>query len=98
DLQYDPETNSALSDPWNLVHAKIYKDFPIDPVRLSVFVEVENLFDFKRPNTLNSLTGEAYEPGDPFPVTWENNLGYVTLDPSRYDEPRKVMFGMGVRF
>ncbi len=98
DIQYDPETNSALSDPWNIVDMKIYKNFRFKNLKYNIFVEVENLFDFKRPNSINPLTGEAYEPGDPHPVTWENNLGYVPLDPSRYGEPRKVMFGAGVKF
>ncbi|TKJ42440.1 hypothetical protein CEE37_01800 [candidate division LCP-89 bacterium B3_LCP] len=98
DIQYDPETNNALSDPWNTVDAKVYKDFRFGGVRYTIFAEVENLFNFKRPKTLNSLTGRAFEPGDPYPLTWENNLGYVTLDPSRYGEPRKMICGMSVKF
>ncbi len=98
DIQYDPETNSALSDPWNIVDAKVHKNFRFRGTTLNVFLEVENLFDFKRPNSLNSLTGQAYEPGDPYPLTWENNLGQVIVDPSRYQEPRNMMLGMGVRF
>ncbi|MCX6639905.1 MAG: TonB-dependent receptor [bacterium] len=98
DIQYDPETNSSLSDPWNTVDAKVYKDFHLKSVVLNFFMEVENLFNFKKPRSINPLTGEAYEPGDPHPLTWENNLGQVLLDPSRYEEPRKMMFGMGVKF
>lgn len=98
DIDYDPETNSALSDPWNIVDAKFYKNFRNRGLIFNVFLEVENLFDFKRPNQINPLTGQAYEPGDPYPLTWENNLGQVIVDPSRYQEPRKVMLGMGVKF
>jgi len=98
DIQYDPETNSALSDPWNIVDAKLYKNFRLRGTTLNIFLEVENLFDFERPNNINPLTGSAYEPGDPYPLSWENNLGQVIVDPSQYQEPRKVMLGMGVRF
>lgn len=99
DIQYDPQTNSSLSDPWNTVDAKIYKNVRLrGDLTLNVFLEAENLFDFKRPNSINPLTGQAYEPGDPHPLSWENNLGQVTVDPSRYQEPRKVMAGMGIKF
>ncbi|MFH1861835.1 MAG: TonB-dependent receptor [bacterium] len=98
DIQYDPETNSALSDPWNTVDIKLFKNYRAGEAVFSVFFEVENLFNFKKPSSINSLTGAAYEPGDPYPLTWENNLGQVIVDPSRYDEPRKVIIGMGVKF
>jgi len=98
DIDYDPETNSALSDPWNIVDAKLHKNFRHRGWIFNVFLEVENLFDFKRPNQINPLTGAAYEPGDPYPLTWENNLGQVITNPSRYQEPRKVMMGVGVKF
>ncbi len=100
DIKEDGERYSNISDFWNTVDLKLWKEWGLigDRGSFRVFFEVENMFDFKRPNTINALTGEPFKYGDPHPLNWENPQGFVLIDPSRWKAPRQVFIGAGIRF
>jgi len=99
DLQDAGENYSELSNMWNTVDMKIWKEYSLgEGTTARFFAEVLNIFDFKRPNSINPLTGEPYEFGDPAPEIWENEQGMIIVDPSRYKAPRQAFFGVSLRF
>lgn len=99
DIQDDGDRYSELSDWWNTVDLKVWKEVPLaQKSSVRFFVEGLNVFNFKRPNSINPLTGEPYQYGDPAPRSWENAQGFITIDPSRWKSPRQVFFGVSFRF
>ena len=73
DIQDDGERYSELSEWWNTVDTKLWKEWGLSKyTSIRVFCEVENIFNFRKPNTINALTGDPYQYGDPHPLTWEN--------------------------
>lgn len=98
DIQDDGERYSEISGIWNTVDMKLYKQWEVAGLSVNAFVEAQNIFDFKKPNQINPLTGEPYETGDPYPRSWENPQGFVLVDPGRWQAPRQVYFGLGFRF
>jgi outer membrane receptor protein involved in Fe transport len=90
---------SVVSDFWNRVDLRMWKEWRMSQaVSFRVFGEVLNVFDYKKPNQINPLTGDPYDPGDPAPKSWENPFGNIIVDPSRYSAPRQVMLGVSMRF
>ncbi len=99
DIKDTDDRYSAISKWWNTVDLKLWKEWEIDiGMTLRAFAEVENLFDFPRPNTINPLTGVPYNYGDPYPKFWENPQGFVLVDPSDWQSPRQTFLGLGIRF
>lgn len=100
------ERNSKLGDDWFWVDLNFEKYVTIDKLKFSVFVEVNNLFDFKNSAIINPVTGRAYEFGDPVPNSW-NDPNYPDLqapinpypfNPARYLTKRNIKFGISFRF
>ncbi|MBS1262612.1 MAG: Protein oar [Calditrichaeota bacterium] len=99
DLLETGDRYSEVAKWWNTVDLRLWKEFTLDDgLDLRLFAEVLNVFDFKKPTQINPLTGEPYEQGDPAPRQWENPQGFIIVDPSRYEAPRQVFFGMSLRF
>ncbi|HEB83864.1 MAG TPA: TonB-dependent receptor, partial [Bacteroidetes bacterium] len=99
DIQDDGDRYSAISTWWNTVDLKVWKQVPLlRSMKMRFFIEAINLFNFKLPNRINPLTGEPYEYGDPAPRSWENEQGFIIIDPSRWKAPRQVYFGFSFRF
>ena len=96
---YDDDSYSALSKPVYTIDLKLYKNFRTKWLTTQVFLEVENVFNFKVPQIINPLTGEPYEVGDPVPYSWyDDPYDLPPADPSRYRSPRTVMVGVSWRF
>lgn len=100
------ERNSKLGDDWFWVDLNFEKYVTIDKLKFSLFVEVNNLFDFKNSAIINPVTGKAYEYGDPVPNAW-NDPNYPDLqapinpypfNPARYLTKRNIKFGISFRF
>ncbi len=100
------ERNSKLGDDWFWVDLNFEKYISIDKLKFSVFIEVNNLFDFKNSAIINPVTGKAYELGDPVPNSW-NDPNYPDLqapinpypfNPARYLTKRNIKFGISFRF
>ena len=100
------ERNSKLGDDWFWVDLNFEKYIAIDKIKFSIFVEINNLFDFKNSAIINPVTGKAYEFGDPVPNSW-NDPKYPDLqapispypfNPARYLTKRNIKFGISFRF
>lgn len=100
------ERNSKVADDWMWVDLNFEKYFAFAGFRFSVFMEVNNLLDFKNSAIINPVTGKAYEFGDPVPNSW-NDPNYPDLqapispypeNPARYLTRRNVKFGVSLRF
>ncbi len=99
DIQDDGERYSKVSSWWNTMDLKFWKEFAmVQSLTLRTFIEVINVFDFRRPNQLNPLTGEPYEYGDQIPSRWLNPQGFYIPDPSRWRAPRQTFIGISLRF
>jgi hypothetical protein len=96
---YDEERYSALASSQVLWDISVYKTFRVGGIRLKWFLECENLLNSRRPNTINPLTGRAYEPGDDIPMSWHDDPQDLPPDdPSRYSAPRQFLSGFTISF
>ena len=95
-----------IGDDWFWIDLNFEKYLAIGDLRLSIFMEINNLFDTKNSAIINPVTGEAYEYGDPTPLTW-NDPNYPDLqaplnpypyNPARYLTRRNIKFGMSLKF
>ncbi len=95
-----------IGDDWFWIDLNFEKYLVIGDLRLSIFMEINNLFDTKNSAIINPVTGEAYEYGDPTPLTW-NDPNYPDLqaplnpypyNPARYLTRRNIKFGMSLKF
>jgi len=100
------ERNSRVGDDWMWMDINLEKYFAVGGLRFSVFMEINNLIDFKNSAIINPVTGRAYEFGDPIPNSW-NDPNYPDLqapispfpeNPARYLTRRNVKFGVSIRF
>lgn len=100
------ERNSRVGDDWMWMDINLEKYFAVGGLRFSVFMEINNLLDFKNSAIINPVTGRAYEFGDPIPNSW-NDPNYPDLqapispypeNPARYLTRRNVKFGVSIRF
>jgi outer membrane receptor protein involved in Fe transport len=107
----DAKPYTAMTPLRWMVDAKAWKDFALGGANLRAFCEAENLFNFKgaaSSSWINPLTGEVWEPGDPFIANrrvyyeWSSELSRDRVrppgTPARFREPRQVMFGLAVQF
>ena len=73
---------------------RLAKAVLFEPVGVSFFAQVENIFDHRNPLMVDSRTGEP----------WETTLigNAVTFDqihdPSRVDAPRQILVGVQVNY
>ena len=96
---YEKDAYASLSKPWTRLDLKFYKDFSVMKMDYSFFIEAENVFNIKIPKIINPVTGQPYKPGDVIPVTWHDETDDLPPDnPARYDWPRQIKAGFGIRF
>jgi outer membrane receptor protein involved in Fe transport len=100
------ERNTKVADDWMWMDLNLEKYFALGGLRFSVFMEINNVLDFKNSAIINPVTGKAYEYGDPIPNSW-NDPSYPDLqapispypeNPARYLTRRNVKFGVSLRF
>lgn len=100
------ERNTKVADDWMWMDLNLEKYFALGGLRFSVFMEINNVLDFKNSAIINPVTGKAYEYGDPVPNSW-NDPNYPDLqapispypeNPARYLTRRNVKFGVSLRF
>jgi outer membrane receptor protein involved in Fe transport len=93
------ERNSAMAKPWFRTDVRIEKSFNFFGLNPTVYVDIKNLFDTKNVRKINPVTGRPYEPGDPYPSTWDERLLKLkTVDPSKYASPRIILLGVGIQW
>jgi hypothetical protein len=90
---------------WHWVDMNFQKYFRFKGTRYTVFCEITNVFDAPNSKIINPLTGEAYRFGDPVLDTWNDPLNPdpnptypFPTNPSRFLEPRNIMFGVTMEF
>jgi len=97
-------TNSGLKPAFFNVDLRAYKDFLIGGTRLSIFLRVFNLFDFRNEVNVYDDSGTAnftieeflrQQQGNPALV---NTLNEFYRDPTFYSEPRRVEIGASFFF
>ncbi len=97
-------TNSQTKPTFLNVDVRLYKTFHVDPVRLMVFLRINNIFD-----TLNEL--DVFNDTGTATKTYDENLArqsgakeYVNTisdyynNPNKYSEPRRIEFGTTIEF
>ena len=89
----------SLSPNWYNIDAKFYKNFSWQGMKFTFIIEAENITDQRIARLINPVTGRAYEPGDVIPPSWHDSPKDLPPDnPSRYNWPRTIKFGVGMRF
>jgi outer membrane receptor protein involved in Fe transport len=92
---------------WFWADLTITKWWNFKGCRLSLNLQVTNLFDNKNSSIINPVTGKAYQQGDNVPDTWVdpryNNPkqgvnGPSPANPARYLEQRHIVTGIAVKF
>ena len=97
---------SQVADFWMWADLNFEKYFNIAGLNLTLSIEVLNLFNRKNSNIINSITGRAYEFGDPTPLSWNDPLypdvqaplDPYPFNPARYLNPRNMKVGFKLRF
>ena len=92
---------SKMASSWHQLDFKVYKYLKLMGLRLSIIVEIENVFDQQIARIINPFTGREYRPGDILTKAYTrdyNPLPNPIYNPSKYQWPRTVRFGLSVRF
>jgi len=97
--KYADTPNSELADSWMRWDVKFTKGFYLKKTKFDMFCQFENILNAKIARSINPVTGKVYEPGDPLPRSWTDDLTDLPpTNPSRYREPRNVMLGLKIYF
>ncbi len=100
------ERYTEIGDDWFYIDLNFEKYFELSSLRLSFFIEVNNLLDNENSTIINPVTGNAYEYGDDVPSSW-NDPRYpdlqapitpYPLNPARYLTKRNIKFGVSIIF
>lgn len=104
----DDQPFARIGAPWFWSDLRITRDFALGAAKnnkLSLSVEVKNLFNNKNSQIINGVTGRAYEAGDPLPINFRDpnwpdpqDRGLPPFNPARYMQPRQLMFGLSFDF
>lgn len=86
-----------ISSPYITVDLKLTKDFYYKKMTYGVYIDIENVFNYKVPRRINPFTGKPYDPGEIISYSYYAGRN-PNEDPSRYYAPRKVMLGLFLRF
>ncbi|HEX9974710.1 MAG TPA: TonB-dependent receptor [bacterium] len=92
---------SKMSPYWQQFDFRIYKDFSVIGLDMSLLLEIENAFNAKIPLIINPYTGQEYRPGDILTkaYTRDYNPNPNPIDnPAKYRWPRTVRLGFSTRF
>lgn len=92
-----------LGEDWWWGDLNLQRWFFIAKTKVTLFVEVTNIFNNKNSTIINPLTGKAYELGDPTPFRdptfpHPEDRGLPPFDPARYLEHRHISAGLSVSF
>jgi hypothetical protein len=82
----------------------MYKMFDLDPLKLTIFLRINNIFDRRNENEVYGDTGRAGKTYDEDRSRQSKAAEYVNsihdyyLNPSQYSEPRRIEIGATVEF
>ncbi|MEJ2537703.1 MAG: hypothetical protein P8048_11750, partial [Calditrichia bacterium] len=98
---------SKLGEYWQWADLSFRKFFKIYRIQYIFSIEVTNIFNSQNADIINNVTGNAYEYGDPTPLSWNDPLypdrfypisSPFPFNPARYREPRQIRFGISLEF
>jgi hypothetical protein len=99
-----PRNSQAKPTNFNL-DLRLYKDFPIGPTTISVFLKVFNLLDLDNPTTVYDNSGDPFFTFEQLDAEKVNPKLYngITLDDfytraDYFSEPRRIEVGMSYNF
>jgi hypothetical protein len=103
---YSENPLQLVGDNWFYIDFNIEKYFDLGFARLTVNLEVKNILDNRNTQSINPITGRAYEYGDATPTSYNDPLypdlqGTISpypFNPSRYLAPRSARMGVALRF
>lgn len=108
-----PEYRSNVENPyqevgeyWFYVNMNIEKYFDLGFAKMTLSLEVQNLFDNENSQIINPVTGRAYEYGDDTPLSYndprfpdlQGTISPYPYNPARYLAPRTARLGIALRF
>jgi outer membrane receptor for ferrienterochelin and colicin len=97
-------TNSGDKPNLFNVDLRVYKDFEISPLLLTVFLRVFNIFDANNPVNVYTDSGDPYftfaklEAQRINPTLYNNTLDEFYTDPTYFSDPRRIELGFGLNF
>ena len=97
----DGNPNAKIAAYWQQLDLRFYKYFDLFGLTFSAIIEIENVFDAKIPRIINPDTGREYRPGDPLTSNYTSVINPdpdPRYNPSKYRWPRRLTFGLSVRF
>lgn len=97
---------SKIASPWFWTDIKITRDFPVGKKRyISASVEINNAFNNKNAQIINTITGTAYQNGDQLLYSQRDpnypsplDFGNPPNNPARYMQPRQIIYGIAFNF
>ena len=98
---------SKLGKYWQWADLSFQKFFKIYRIRYIFSIEITNILNSRNADIINNVTGNAYEYGDPTPLSWNDPLypdrfypisSPFPFNPARYREPRQIRFGISLEF
>ncbi|MDP1677894.1 MAG: TonB-dependent receptor [Bacteroidota bacterium] len=98
--------SQGVGEFWFYANLNMEKYFDLGFAKMTLSLEIQNLFDNKNSQIVNPITGKAYEYGDKTPLTYNDPLypdlqGTVSpfpYNPARYLAPRNAKLGISFRF
>ncbi|MFA6467843.1 MAG: TonB-dependent receptor [Bacteroidota bacterium] len=107
--QYIPNYENPYQksgEDWFYVNMNIEKYYDLSFAKLTISLEIQNVFDNKNSQLINPITGHAYEYGDgttnsyndPLYPDLQGSISPYPYDPSRYLAPRNARIGISLRF
>lgn len=107
--EYEPildQPFAEVASPWFKLDMALSKQISLGKsAYLSLSVRVENVTNYRSAQIINGVTGRAWEPGDPTPLTWRDpaypdpqDSGTLPNNPARYQAPRQLWLKAEISF
>lgn len=98
--------SQEIGEYWFYANLNIEKYFDLGFSKLTISLEIQNLFDNKNSQIVNPITGRAYEYGDNTPLSYndpkypdlQGTISPFPYNPARYLAPRNAKLGVSFRF
>jgi len=97
----DGNPYTKMAAYWHQLDLRLYKYLDLFGLTFTALVEIENVLDAKIPRIINPYTGREYRPGDILTSGYTRDFNPVPnpiYNPSKYRWPRRVTFGLAIRF
>ncbi|MFA6542578.1 MAG: hypothetical protein WCT99_13340, partial [Bacteroidota bacterium] len=98
--------SQGVGEYWFYVNLNIEKYYDLGFAKMTLSLEIQNLFDNKNAQIVNPITGHAYEYGANTPLSYndpkypdlQGTISPFPYNPARYLAPRNAKVGVSFRF